>query len=195
MTMKSTHIAANCFAANCFRLMNFLARTKSNGTHLLAAVCVFAITIAPALHGQATGSVTGNVDDKSGSAIPAATVAVTSQGTGLERDTKNDSAGHYLIPLLPVGTYDIKVKAGGFKAAVSKDLHLQVDENRELDFTLVPASVTTTVTVSGEAVAIETANPSLGQVITSQQVSQLPLNGRDFVQLATLTAGATAETN
>ncbi len=83
----------------------------------------------------------------------------------------------------------------GFQAALSKDLRLQVDENRELDFTLVPASVTTTVTVSGEAVAVETTNPSLGQVITSQEVSQLPLNGRDFVQLATLTAGATAETS
>jgi hypothetical protein len=70
-----------------------------------------------------------------------------------------------------------------------------VDEARELNFTLAPATVTTTVAVTGDAVAVETANPSLGQVITSQEVSQLPLNGRDFVQLATLTAGATAETN
>lgn len=59
----------------------------------------------------------------------------------------------------------------------------------------MPATVVTTVAVSGEAVSVETTNPSLGQVITSQEVSQLPLNGRDFVQLATLTAGATAETN
>jgi hypothetical protein len=190
MTMNSTQIAANCFSS-----MNSLARKRFNKAFLPALICVLAITIAPALHGQATGSFTGNVDDKSGSAIPAATVTVTSQGTGLERDTKTDSSGHYLIPLLPIGTYDIKIDAGGFQAAVSKDLRLQVDENRELDFTLVPASVTESVTVSGEAVAIETANPSLGQVITSRQVSQLPLNGRDFVQLATLTAGATAETN
>src|ERR1700689_3267291 len=185
----------NLIGANCFKSVNFLARTKPYRTLLPAVACVLAITIAPALRGQATGSFTGHLDDKSGAAIPEATIAVTSQGTGLERDTKTDSSGHYLIPLLPVGTYDIKVDAGGFQAAVSKDLHLQVDENRELDFTLVPASVTTTVTVSGEAVAIETANPSLGQVITSRQVSELPLNGRDFVQLATLTAGATAETN
>ena len=130
-----------------------------------------------------------------GPQFPQPTVAVTSQATGLERDTKTDSAGHYLFPLLPVGTYDVKVDAAGFQSAVSKDLRLQVDEARELDFALVPASVTTTVTVSGEAVAVETTNPSLGQVITSQEVSQLPLNGRDFVQLATLTAGATAETS
>ena len=92
-------------------------------------------------------------------------------------------------------TYTVHVDATGFQSAESKDLHLQVDEARELDFPLVPATVVTTVAVSGEAVAVESANPSLGQVITSQEVSQLPLNGRDFVQLATLTAGATAETN
>jgi hypothetical protein len=180
---------------NCISVVKFLARTKFHKTLLPVVVCVLVIGFAPGLRGQATGSFSGNVNDKSGGAIPAASVAVTSQATGLERDTKTDSAGHYLFPLLPVGTYDVKVDAPGFQSAVSKDLRLQVDEARELDFALVPASVTTTVTVSGEAVAVETTNPSLGQVITSQQVSQLPLNGRDFVQLATLTAGATAETN
>jgi hypothetical protein len=188
--MKSTLIGANCLKS-----IKSLARTKPYRTLLVAVVCVLAITFAPGLRGQATGSFNGNVNDKSGSAIPGAGVAVTSQGTGLERDTKTDSTGHYLIPLLPVGTYTVKVDAAGFQSAESKDLRLQVDEARELDFTLQPASVTTTVTVSGEAVAVETTNPSLGQVITSQEVSQLPLNGRDFVQLATLTSGATAETN
>ncbi len=188
--MKRTQIGANCL-----RPVKCLANAKPYRTLLLAVVCVLAIAIAPSLRGQATGSFSGNVDDKSGSAIPNASVAVTSQGTGLVRDTKTDSAGHYLIPLLPVGTYAVKVGAAGFQSAESKNLNLQVDEARELDFTLVPATVVTTVAVSGEAVAVETTNPSLGQVITSQEVSQLPLNGRNFVQLATLTAGATAETN
>jgi hypothetical protein len=151
--------------------------------------------ISPYLHGQANGSFSGNVLDKSGSVIAGATVTVTSQGTGLAREGKTDNAGHYLIPLLPVGTYTLRVDSQGFQSAESKDLRLQVDEARELDFSLAPASVVTTVAVSGEAVAIETANASLGQVITSQEVTQLPLNGRDFVQLATLTAGATSETN
>ena len=192
---RGLKMKSNLIGANCFKTMNFSARTKSFTTLLSVVVCVLAIGFAPGLRGQATGSFSGNVNDKSGGAIPSASVAVTSQATGLERDTKTDSAGHYLFPLLPVGTYDVKVDAPGFQSAVSKDLRLQVDEARELDFALVPASVTTTVTVSGEAVAVETTNPSLGQVITSQEVSQLPLNGRDFVQLATLTAGATAETN
>jgi Carboxypeptidase regulatory-like domain len=150
---------------------------------------------SPAMLAQATGSFSGNILDKSGSGVIGATVTATSQATGLARDGKTDNAGHYLIPLLPVGNYTVRVDAAGFQSAESKDLRLQVDEARELDFSLVPATVNTTVVVSGDAVAVETGNPSLGQVITSQEVAQLPLNGRDFVQLATLTAGATAETN
>src|ERR1700728_2159999 len=171
------------------------ANTRSHKLLLSIVVCIVTLMISPAMRGQATGSFSGNVSDKSGSGIAGATVIATSQTTGLTRDTKTDGAGHYLIPLLPVGIYTVHVDATGFQSAESKDLHLQVEEARELDFALVPAAVVTTVAVSGEAVAIETANPSLGQVITSQQVSQLPLNGRDFVQLATLTAGATSETN
>src|SRR6201996_6384721 len=171
------------------------ADTRSHKLLLSILVCIIALMWSPAMRGQATGSFSGNVTDKSGSTIPGATIIATSQGTGLTRDTKADSSGHYLLPLLPVGTYTVHVDATGFQSAESKDLHLQIDEARELDFALVPATVVTTVAVTGEAIAVETANPSLGQVITSQEVSQLPLNGREFVQLATLTAGATAETN
>jgi len=87
------------------------------------------------------------------------------------------------------------VEFPGFQPVESKDLRLQVDEARELNFTLAPSTVTSQVEVSAAAVAVETTNPSLGQVITAQEVSQLPLNGRDFVQLATLTPGTVQETN
>ena len=181
--------------AKCMRKVNYSVEKKFHNVLLLVIVCVLTLIISPSMNGQATGSFSGNVLDKSGSAIPGATILVTSQGTGMTREGKADSVGHYLIPLLPVGTYTLHVDAASFQSAESKGLYLQVDEARELDFTLVPASVVTTVAVTGDAVAVETANPSLGQVITSQEVADLPLNGRDFVQLATLTAGATAETN
>ncbi|HEY6447584.1 MAG TPA: carboxypeptidase-like regulatory domain-containing protein [Acidobacteriaceae bacterium] len=146
-------------------------------------------------YGQARGSFSGNVTDKAGSVVPGASVTVTAQSTGQVRTVKTDESGHYVVPLLPTGAYVVRVDARGFQSTESRDLQLQVDEARELDFTLTPATVVTTVTVSGSPVAVETSNPSLGQVITEEQVAQLPLNGRDFVQLATLTAGATAETN
>jgi hypothetical protein len=183
------------FGAKCLRPVENSAETKFHKVLLLAIVCVLTLMISPAIHGQATGSFSGNVLDKSGSAIPGAAVVATSQGTGMVREGKTDSVGHYLIPLLPVGTYTLRVDAASFQSAESKGLYLQIDEARELNFTLVPATVVTTVAVTSYVVAVETASPSLGQVITSQEVSQLPLNGRDFVQLATLTAGATAETN
>jgi hypothetical protein len=162
---------------------------------LIVVASALALATCPAIYGQATGSFSGTVLDRSGSSISGAGVTATSEGTGMARTTKTDTAGHYLIPLLPVGIYTVRVDFTNFQSVESKNLKLQVDEARELDFSLTPATVVSTVTVSGDAVAAETTNPSLGQVITSQQVSQLPLNGRDFVQLATLTAGATAETN
>jgi hypothetical protein len=182
-------------AAKCPGSAETSIDSKIHKLLVLVFACIIAFTISPAARGQATGSFSGNVIDKSGSGIPGAAVTVTSQETGQVRAAKTNDAGHYLVPLLPVGNYTVHVDASSFQSAETKGLRLQVDEARELDFTLVPATVVTTVAVTADAVAVETANPSLGQVITSQQVTQLPLNGRDFVQLATLTAGATAETN
>jgi Carboxypeptidase regulatory-like domain len=146
-------------------------------------------------YGQASGNFLGTVTDKSGSAISGATVRVISQGTGVTRETVTDDFGHYNVNLLPVGIYTIRVEFKGFQTSETKDIKLQVDDRLELDFNLSPATVTSSVEVVANEVAVETANPSLGQVITSQQVAQLPLNGRDFVQLATLTPGTTAETS
>jgi hypothetical protein len=181
----------------CLNLPKLPVISAASETHkiFLALVCALPLFFSSAMQGQATGSFSGNVVDKSGAAVPSASVIVTAQATGLVRSSKTDIAGHYLIPLLPVGNYTVHVDATGFQSAESKDVPLQVDQARELDFSIVPAAVVTSVAVTGEAVAVETGNPSLGQVITDQEVSQLPLNGRDFVQLATLTAGATAETN
>ena len=167
-----------------------------NKRALFAAVCCcFAVFCTPLLQGQATGSFSGTVSDKAGAVISGATVTATAEQTGLTRDTKTDDSGHYLIPLLPVANYTIRVQSSGFQANEQRDIRLQVDEHREVDFSLNPASVSSTVEVSATEVAVETANPTLGQVITSQQVADLPLNGRNFVQLATLTPGTTSSTS
>ena len=183
------------FVSNCPRSVKCSADTKSHKVLLYLVLCVLALMTPSAMHGQDAGSFSGNVLDKSGSAVVGATVTVTAGETGLTRASKTDSTGHFLVPLLPVATFTVRVDAAGFQSVVSKDQHLDVQESRELEFSLSPATVSTTVDVTSDVVAIETGNPSLGQVINAQQVSQLPLNGRDFVQLATLTAGATAETN
>ena len=160
-----------------------------------AMVCSLAFFLSPLLHGQATGSISGTVSDPTGAVASGAKVTVTAQAIGLTRESKTDDTGHYLIPLLPVAHYAVRVELQGFQPAEAKDIRLQVDERRELDFTLSPASVQTAVEVAATEVAVETTTPTLGQVINSQQVAELPLNGRDFVQLATLTPGTTQETN
>jgi Carboxypeptidase regulatory-like domain len=157
--------------------------------------CALVSLMTPLVFGQATGSFAGTVSDKAGAVIAGASVKITSQATGLTRAAKTDDSGHYLIPLLPVAFYTIRVEAQGFGAAEQKDMRLQVDEHLELDFSLQPASVSTSVEVSADQVAVETSTPTLGQVITSEEVAELPLNGRNFVQLATLTPGTTTSTS
>jgi hypothetical protein len=157
--------------------------------------CALVLVLCPLAYGQATGSFFGTVADTTGSVIAGAAITITAQDTGVSRTAKTDQTGHYLIPLLPVATYTVKVSMQNFQTVSQTNLRLQLDEHRELDFTLPPASVSQSVEVSATPVAVQTSDPTLGQVITAQQVAQLPLNGRDFVQLATLTPGTTQETN
>jgi len=163
----------------------------------LLVVVVFSLTssLCPLLYGQASGSFSGTVSDKAGAVLAGGAVTVTSQSTGLSRQAKTDDSGHYLVPLLPVAVYTIRVESTGFKTTEQRDIRLQVDEHLEVNFTLSPASVSTSVEVSATEVAVETANPTLGQVITAQEVADLPLNGRNFTQLATLTPGTTSSTS
>src|SRR6202142_739319 len=162
---------------------------------LLAAVVCSVFSLCPLLYSQANGTLSGTFADKTGSVISGAAVRVTSQGTGLTREAKTDGSGHYLVPLLPVSQYTIRVESQGFQTTEQRDIRLQVDEQREIDFSLNPASVTSTVEVSATEVAVETTNATLGQVITAEQAADLPLNGRNFVQLATLTPGTTSSTS
>jgi Carboxypeptidase regulatory-like domain/TonB-dependent Receptor Plug Domain len=162
---------------------------------LLVAVLGSVFSLCPLLYSQASGSLSGTVADKSGSVISGATVKIISQGTGTTREVKTDGSGHYIAPFLAVSIYTIRVESQGFQTTEQKDIRLQVDEQREVNFALNPASVSQTVEVSATEVAVETTNPTLGQVITSEQVADLPLNGRNFVQLATITPGVTQETN
>jgi hypothetical protein len=166
-------------------------------TYLLPFFCSLLILASSLAFGQASGSLSGTVTDKTGAVIPGAKVNIHSQGTGVSRSVTTDDSGRYIVPLLPVAVYGIEVTAPNFKTVQQADVQLQVDEHREVNFALSLASVSekVEVAVGTEEVEVQTSNPTLGQVINEQQVAQLPLNGRNFVQLATLTPGTTQETN
>ncbi len=159
------------------------------------AIAILTFITGAAVYGQATGGISGTVSDASGSAIAGAKVTVTATATGMSRSTVTDDRGQYVVPLLPAALYTVEAQLQGFQTAKADDVRLQVDEHRELNFTLSLAAVQTSVEVSAAAVAVQTADATLGQVITTQQVADLPLNGRNFVQLATLTPGVAQETN
>jgi hypothetical protein len=162
---------------------------------LLVAVVCSVFSLSSLVYSQANGSLSGTVTDKTGSVVSGAVVKITAQETGITREVKTDDTGHYQAPFLAVANYTVRVESQGFQTTEQKDIRLQVNEQREVNFTLNPASVSQTVEVSATEVAVETTNPTLGQVITQEQVADLPLNGRNFVQLATLTPGTTQETN
>src|SRR5271157_3159011 len=96
--------------------------------------CSFLFVATSNVFGQATGSLTGTVEDRTGAVVPGASVTATSQGTGIARETKTDDSGRFLLPLLPIGVYTLRVSAPSFQPVEQKDLYLQVDESREVNF-------------------------------------------------------------
>ncbi len=137
------------------------------------------------------GTVYGVVSDSSGAVVPGAKVMVTDQATNIAQEVLSDSGGRYQFPVLPIGRYTVRATLQGFKTGEIKDLTVEVGDRREINFTLSPAAVGENVTVAAEAVEVERTTSTLGQVIHQEQVINLPLNGRNFVQLATLAPGIT----
>jgi hypothetical protein len=153
------------------------------------------IALAPTmrLRGQAiaTSQVSGVVTDQSGASVPGATVTMTQTNTGTTRTVTTSSKGSYTIPNLAVGPYELKVTKPGFTAYVQTGIVLQVSVNPTINVTLRVGAVSQQVTVQANANMVETENTSVGQVINSAQVQELPLNGRQVAQLITLAGAAT----
>lgn len=161
------------------------------------SICVAAliIALAPAtrLRGQAVAAsqVSGVVKDQSGAAVPGATVTMTRTSTGASRTVTTSSNGSYIIPNLAVGAYELKVSKSGFTTYLQTGIVLQVSVNPTINVTLQVGAVSQQVTVQANANMVETENTSVGQVVNSQQVQELPLNGRQVAQLITLSGATT----
>jgi hypothetical protein len=138
-----------------------------------------------------TAQVTGRVSDASGAVVPGAQITLTNQATGSKRETVANDEGYYTVPLLPPGTYEINVTASGFRAVVQSGVVLNVEQVARLDFTLQPGAVNETVNITSDAPLLNRETSSVGQVIDNKTVVTLPLNGRNYAQLATLAPGAT----
>jgi len=141
------------------------------------------------VHAQATGQLTGSVSDASQAAVPGAEVTATGIGTGLERKTTTNQQGDYTLPFLPPGEYRVRVQKEGFRQVSRDNFRLEVNQVARVDFTLEVGEVTETMEVTGAAPLIESDTSAIGQVIEGKAIEDLPLNGRNFVQLAILGPG------
>jgi hypothetical protein len=140
----------------------------------------------------ASGSIVGAVRDASGAVLVGATVTIRNTETGIVRVVKSNSQGEYVVTLLQPGTYTVTVEREGFKKAVQPAFKLDVNQTTRLDITLAVGSVSQSVEVSAAEPLVESQTSSLGQVVEESRVHALPLNGRDFVELAYLTPGVNA---
>ena len=150
------------------------------------------VCFSASLHAQATGSasLTGTITDQSRAVVAGADVTVTNKETGLTRTMKSTSAGLYRFDLLPVGIYSVSVAMTGFKTVTMPSVELQVSQTTTENVTLELGSVSQTVTVTETAPMEDTTSSSVGLLVTPQQLQNLPLNGRDFGNLAYFAPGA-----
>ena len=136
-----------------------------------------------------TARITGTVADATGAVIPGATVTFIHTATNAEAEAETGATGQYVSPPLRIGQYRIEVSADGFKRAVRTGVVLQVQQTATLDFSMELGAVTESIDVTADAPLLATTEATQGQVIDNQRIVDMPLNGRDYTQLALLSAG------
>jgi len=140
-----------------------------------------------------TAKIVGTVKDSSGASIPNAMVKVTNVDTNITRTVTTVADGSYSALELPTGNYQVEVTAQGFKSEIRKGITLQVTQAPEINFTLEVGSTEQQVTVSSEIPQVDTQDATLGNIVGQQSVQNLPLNGRNYVDLSILQAGVTPD--
>lgn len=167
--------------------------TRSNAARAALALMLSVFLAGPALAQSFRGSVLGTVSDESGAVVAGATVTAKSVATGVTRSTVTDESGDFAIAELPVGVYEISVQREGFQTALVQDIEVAVSGERRVDVALKPGAVTEQVEVTAEVPLVETTTNVLGGTISSNEIQNMPVNGRDFTKLLVLVPGATGD--
>ena len=145
---------------------------------------------AAVAHAQVTtADLVGTIRDTSGAIVPGVTVVLTNEATGVSRTVTTGAAGTYIFTSLQPGRYRLTAEIQGFRKVERTGVELQVNQRAAIDLELEVGLISETVTIAGTAPLLETQSSVLGTVIEEKQVQDLPLSGRNFVQLATLSPG------
>ena len=167
-----------------------MARSTSRNSLYLVSSLFMLITLATPLWAQKdAGSIVGTVKDPSGANVANAQVTITDVGHGQTSSTTTNADGEFVVSPLRVGRYTVTVQQTGFKKAISNPVDLDVQQRVAVNIVLQVGNITESVVVTSTTPLLETETSELGQVVDSQRVANLPLNGRNFAQLALLTAG------
>jgi hypothetical protein len=138
-----------------------------------------------------TGTISGTVRDPSGAIIQAAVIKVENQATGISVSSVTNSAGLYSVPDLKAGVYSVSALAPGFETVKKSDIEVRVQDRIPVDFVLTVGAASTVISVQSQAPALQTETSSVGNVVESAEINNIPLNGRNYIQLASLGAGTT----
>jgi len=142
-----------------------------------------------------TATITGNVSDPSGAAVLGARIRATNQATGLDHRASSGESGVYVLTALPIGTYDLEVGGDGFQTTRRRSITLNAGTRAKVDVQLVLGQVSEVVEVSGQIPLLESETSNLGQVIENRTITQMPLNGRNYQDLAILSVGVLPSRN
>ena len=158
---------------------------------LQVVLFLLSIGLLAAVHAQTStvGNISGNVRDPQGAAVPKAEVVITEERTGASRTVTADDDGHYSAQSLAVGLYSVSTAPQGFKKTVAPAVDLHVGENRVINLDLEVGQVSETVTVSSDATPVETRSGDVNSLISEKQVTELPLDGRNYSQLVLMVPG------
>jgi hypothetical protein len=168
---------------------------KDHFPRWIAVAMAMALLIPTFVFAQAGGStLSGRVSDSSGGAVPGVTVTAVNTQTGFQRNAVTESDGTYRLLAVPPGTYTVTAELSGFATVTTQNVQVNVATPRELNVTLKQATVSEAITVTAEAPLVAT-EPSLGTVVSQQELEGLPLNGRQFANLASLAPGTQLSVN
>jgi len=171
-------------------IINQLARvTRLKAGQLLGVTIVVFLVCVPLFSQLNTCRILGGVTDQAGGVIVGATVTVTDTQRGTSRTLTTDQSGEYAAPNLNAGTYSVRVEAKGFQTVEHSGILLEVGKDARIDVTLQPGEQLQTIVVTSEAPMVETTNATLGGTLSNETINDLPLNGRNFLNLLALRPG------
>jgi Carboxypeptidase regulatory-like domain/TonB dependent receptor len=168
-----------------------LRATAARAVRALCLTATVFLICLPLFSQGNQGRITGTITDQTGGAISGATVTVKDVQRGISRDLTTGDTGEYNAPNLLPGTYSVRSEAKGFKAVERQNILIEVGKEVRVDISLQPGEVSQTITITEAPPLVETTNATLGGTLSNQTINDLPLNGRNYINLLTLRPGMT----